>query len=284
MRSEQFAAGPDLAALAQNLAREEPGYWRAHGHEDLKFIESDPTDWLAIEESSFWYQHRNRLFTAIVDRLPPEGTFFEIGAGNAPVSFALQKAGYEVVAIEPTVRFAKNARQRGVREVVCSDLETARFIPGALGAVGMFDVLEHIRDDLDYLRQVRSLMPRGGLLYCAVPAWDFLWSREDEAIGHVRRYSLARLNDSIMRAGFSVCYQTYYFAALLLPILLLRAIPSRLGIRPPRSTASTRREHVLRPGLAATVVERWLAWELGHVQRGGACTYGASCFVVARAS
>ena len=187
------------------------------------------------------------------------------------------------MAIEPTVRFAKNAQRRGVREVVCSDLETAQFKPGALCAVGMFDVLEHIRDDLDYLRFLRSLMPRGGLLYCAVPAWNFLWSREDETIGHFRRYSVARLNDVVTQAGFGICYHTYYFAALLLPILLLRSIPSRLGIRPPRTTASTRREHVLQPSLVATVMERSLAWELGRVERGGDCAYGASCFVVARA-
>ena len=160
-------SGPpaDLRAIADNLVLGSNGIWEAAGHQDFGFAESDPTDWLQIEQSSYWYRHRNRCFVALLERFPPLGTLFEIGAGNGSVSLAIQSAAFSVVAVEPTERWAANAKSRGVHTVVCADLEDARFHEGALANVGMFDVLEHIDDDADFLKRVRRLMPAGGRFY-----------------------------------------------------------------------------------------------------------------------
>jgi SAM-dependent methyltransferase len=123
------------------------------------------------------------------------------------VSLAIQSAAFSVVAVEPTERWASNAKSRGVHTVVCADLEDARFHEGALANVGMFDVLEHIDDDADFLRRVRKLMPAGGRFYCAVPAYSWLWSLEDAAadmfgatgLGELRRTVTAAVSPSSTR-------------------------------------------------------------------------------------
>jgi len=53
-----------------------------------------------------------------------------------------------------------------------------------------FNVLEHIQDDQEVLRQlVRKLKP-GGRLILFVPAFDCLYGKMDELVGHVRRYTV----------------------------------------------------------------------------------------------
>lgn len=278
------AAAPDLGTLAENLIMAEEGFWVSPGHQDLKFVDAETTDWVRIEEASYWYAHRNRCFAAVIRQYPPREVLFEIGAGNGSVALALQNAGYPVVALEPTVRLARNAKKRGLRDVVCSDLENARFKQGALANVGMFDVLEHIPADAEYLRRLRAMMPAGGRLYCAVPALRFLWSLEDEAAGHVRRYSLGELRRKISNAGFLVEHSTYYFAPLIVPILLLRALPTLLGVRRPRSPESSVSEHSLKPGIISWLVSRILDLEARWLESARRVPLGTSCLVVARAA
>ena len=274
----------DLSAIADNLVLGSNGIWEAAGHQDLGFAESDPTDWLQIEQTSYWYRHRNRCFVALLERFPPLGALFEIGAGNGSVSLAIQSASFPVVAVEPTERWAANAKSRGVQTVVCAGLEDARFHEGALANVGMFDVLEHIDDDADFLRRLRRLMPAGGRFYCAVPAYNWLWSLEDAAAGHVRRYRLAELSSTVTAAGFTVEHATYYFAPLVVPILVLRAIPTRLGIRRARTAEKSASEHSLGEGIAGRLVQSALDQEIRWLVAGRRCLVGSSCFVVARAT
>jgi SAM-dependent methyltransferase len=273
----------NLEEIADNLVQTRSGFWTAPGHEDLRFIEADPTEWHVIEEASFWYTHRNRVFLTVISKHPPQGPIFEIGAGNGTVTMALQEAGYPVVGIEPTVRFAENASRRGVRQVVCATLEDAQFTSGTLPNVGMFDVLEHIQDDLQQLRRVRKVMRRGGRIYCAVPAWKLLWSAEDAAAEHVRRYSLGELQAKLGAAGFDVEFTTYYFRSLVLPIFIMRSLPSLLGVRGPRTAASSRRDHVLKPGLVSRSLQHLLDREIQILSSGRRIAVGASYLIVAKA-
>lgn len=274
----------DSTLPSGNLDLAHDGIWYARGHQDLRYLEQDDTDWLLIEEKSFWYQHRSKLFVEIAKRYPPSGEIFEVGAGHGVVSIALQNAGFRVIAVEPTINWARHARERGIEEVVCATLENSGFGAGTLSNLGMFDVLEHIPNDMEYLRYVRSLMKTGGRFYCAVPAHNLLWSSEDEHGGHCRRYALGNLCHKMGVAGFTIEYGTYYFRPLVLPILLLRSFPTALGLRSARTPGTSQREHCLQPGMVSRGIARLLAGELKTIAAGGRIRFGASCVVVAKAN
>ncbi len=57
------------------------------------------------------------------------------------------------------------------------------------------DVLEHIEDDREELRRIASHLSGGGALIVLSPAYDFLFSPFDTAIGHHRRYTSAKLRN-----------------------------------------------------------------------------------------
>lgn len=197
-----------------------------------------------LEEHSFWFHHRNLCLLELVKAFPFTGTFLDVGGGNGFTSHALQKAGHDVILIEPGSEGARNARMRGVETVVCSTVEELELPDQQAGAVGMFDVLEHLREDEAMLRYLATKLRPGGRLFLTVPAGRMLWSHEDVTAGHFRRYSLHDLCLRVERAGLHVQYVSYFFSFIVLPILILRSLPSALSLRskhPPMPTY--RREH-----------------------------------------
>jgi hypothetical protein len=148
----------------------------------------------------------------------------------------------------------------------------------------MFDVLEHIDDDADFLKRVRRLMPAGGRFYCAVPATTGYGRWKTQLLDIARRYQLGELRRKVTAAGFTVEHATYYFAPLVIPILALRAVPTRLGIRGARTAAQSVNEHSLGDGISGRLAQSALDQEFRWLASGRRCPIGSSCFVVARAT
>jgi len=108
--------------------------------------------------------------------------------------------------------------------------------------VFLLDVLEHIPDHIEVLRQIFRSMRPGGLLFVTTPALKFFWTYNDELVHHQRRYCRQDFRILAERAGLELL-RTDYFMFFLSPALLL----SRILFRPPTSaTPEQRREHQAR--------------------------------------
>jgi hypothetical protein len=160
--------------------------------------------------------------------------------------------------------------------VICSTLPEAGFHPGVLPAVGLFDVIEHIEDDVGFLQEVASCIAAEGRIYATVPAHAWLWSPEDDYAGHHRRYSEASLREALAQARLSVEYLTFIFALLPLPLLLFR----RAGHR----SAQHRLERHLKveARLAKSLLGMAERLESRRVEARKRIPFGASILAVAR--
>lgn len=83
-------------------------------------------------------------------------------------------------------------------------LDVRRSEPADHSALAMFNVLEHIPDDLQALRAAHTLVRPGGKVVVFVPAFQFAMSRFDRAVGHVRRYTRASLSRTLTDANLIV--------------------------------------------------------------------------------
>jgi hypothetical protein len=68
------------------------------------------------------------------------------------------------------------------------------------------------------------LLRPGGILICAVPAHNFLWSVHDDLHHHKRRYTLPELRNKLSSSGYQINKITYYNFFLFPPIALARVI------------------------------------------------------------
>ena len=267
--------------LATNLTQDAAGIWVARNQTNVSYPSEGNENCAAVEGSSYWFRHRNDVITHLVSKLSPKATFFDIGGGNGCVSNALQSAGIDVALLDPGSFGARKAKQRGIKTVIQSTLEDAGLTPNSLPSAGLFDVLEHIQPDVEFLQTIHQYLQPSGLLYLTVPAYEFLWSKDDVYAGHFRRYTTQSLTARLKAAGFTVTFCSYLFSFLVPPIFLLRSIPSRLGLRKPVTAATTEREHSTRAGLAGTVLQKCLDVEFNRIRNGKRIPFGSSCIAVA---
>lgn len=273
----------DIATAGRGLTQHDDGIWYAASSQRVSYPDEGHDACFAVEERSFWFRHRNACIAAAVKRLPPAGALFDIGGGNGYVAKGLADQGIESVVVEPGGLGARNARRRGLQHVICATTDDAGFADCTLPAIGLFDVIEHVQDDYRFLRRMAALLAPGGRLYATVPAYGWLWSDEDVHAGHFRRHTLGSMAALVRQAGLSLEYATYFFRWLPLPILLLRALPHRLGLqRRGDATESASRDHAVAGGRASRVLNAMLAPEVQHVANGRTIPFGGSCLLVAR--
>lgn len=179
-----------------------------------------------VEERHFWFRARNRVIGAmaaqLAARLSPGYRVLEVGCGTGNVLRALTDAcptgtviGMDLFA--DGLRFARARLPNAL--LVRGDVLHPPFSK-PFEIVGMFDVLEHLEDDLGALRALRLLIADGGRLILTVPAGRALWSYFDEASRHVRRYEVAELGEKLTRTGFEVEFLSPYMG-ILYPMLRL---------------------------------------------------------------
>ena len=232
---------------------------------------------IRVESQHFWFRARNELIAWAVRRyFPGARTFPDAGAGTGQVTRAMRERlpQVQMTACEVfTAGLAWAGRQQTRAELVCADV---RRLPweNEFDVVGAFDVLEHVVEDVDAMRQLaRAARPGGGVIV-TVPQHQWLWSPIDDYSGHQRRYSRRLLVDRLASAGLHAVHVTS-FMTLLLPVLML----SRLSRRdqPPDPDAETRIAPMTnRIGSALTAVERAL------LRTGASWPAGGSLLVVAR--
>lgn len=232
-----------------------------------------------IEESSFWFRHRNKIIGGAVERHSKGKTFFEIGAGNGYVSLGLKRRGISTVVIEPGIDGANVASMRGLT-VVNASFSPTLFAPASLPAIGLFDVIEHVADDQNFLLDCENAIEPGGFLYITVPAHRALWSVDDEYAGHYRRYSKSQLVKVVESAGFDVVQVTGFFSILVVPLFLLRTIPSKLSWRNVASASDAFTHHA--EGLGSRLIESILRFEIPSIAAGYTLPFGTSLLAVAR--
>lgn len=84
----------------------------------------------------------------------------------------------------------------------------------------MLDVIEHIPDDIEAVRQAIKALKSGGLLIVAAPAFQQLWSYNDDLANHLRRYTRRDFRMIAEQTGLKLL-DSRYFMFFWSPLYLL---------------------------------------------------------------
>ncbi len=276
-----FKKEADLIPWTGNLSLSSEGIWVSPNASPVSYHSEDNDNYFRIEADSFWFAHRNNCIAQVLQRFPPQGILFDVGGGNGFVSLGLNQNGFLTVLVEPGHDGARNAKARGVRQVICSTFQDAGFPDYSLPSVGLFDVLEHIEDDHSFLKFLKLKLQKGGRIYITVPTFQWLWSAEDSRAGHYRRYTKKGICDLLRAEGFQVEYSTFFFSLLVFPIFLTRVLPYRLGLVWKLAGTQQLSEHRSLKGPLYRLLQGFLNWERKRIAQ-GTIGFGSSCAVVAK--
>ncbi len=243
-----------------------------------------------VEDRHFWFRARARVIGALVRRatagLADGYRVLEVGCGNGGVLRVLRREcpTGRVYGMDLYQEGLVRAARRSGCPLVRGDVRASPFVT-PFEAIGMFDVLEHLEDDVAILKHVRSLLTPGGALLLTVPAHPSLWSYFDTASRHCRRYTPASLAAALSAAGFRVEYRSQFMAALFPLVWAGRraaAWKARLsggGAADPKALSSSELRVV--PGVNGALV-RLLSIESAWIGLGGRLPIGTSLAVIAR--
>lgn len=180
----------------------------------------------SAKREHWWFQGRARMVENLLTNCLDcqVGRVVDLGAG----SVSLFPPGFDVVKIDMLV-------PQGVDgHFVKASAANMPFRDASFVGAGMFDVLEHLDHPETVLGEARRIIEPGGFVVYTVPAFQSLWSRHDEVVGHVRRYRPTEVGDLLARNGFEPRTSSMFYGFLLGPALLRRftGLPSPMALPP----------------------------------------------------
>jgi SAM-dependent methyltransferase len=178
-----------------------------------------------IEDVHWWYRGRRRVIEEELRalRLPDSIEILDAGCGSGRNMVDLARFG-TVTGLELADASVARARSRGVGDVVQANLEAMPFEADRFDLAVSFDVIEHLDNDREALRELRRVVRPGGLLLVTVPAYQWLWSEHDTINHHRRRYTRATLAIAAGDAGWQAVSTTHFNGILLPAAIAHRAI------------------------------------------------------------
>jgi putative flippase GtrA/precorrin-6B methylase 2 len=173
----------------------------------------------------------NAYLTDLVRSYAKGGTVLDFGAGTGTFAESLTCDGQQVLCVESDTYLRGKLHAKGF--TVFEDL--ADIAVASLDYVYSLNVLEHIEDDQDILRQLEQRLRPGGRMLLYVPAFQVLFSAMDAKVGHFRRYRRQQLIAQVRQAGFEVVTSRYVDSMGFVATLLYKALGGNSGSLDARS-------------------------------------------------
>ena len=265
-----------LETKIKGIKKDDEGNWSTITQSNFSYREQGHVYIGEIEAKSFWYYHRNRSILSCLKKSEPDW-ILDIGGGNGIVSELLEQNHIQSLLVEPGIDGVSHARRRKVKYIIHGSIHDLIFEDNSIPNVGLFDVLEHIELDIELLKTIYLFMKPGGRLFLTVPAYNWLWSKNDDDVGHFRRYTRKALKRELVPLGFDVEYSTYLFWVLPLFILLFRKLLYRKKIR-----QKIELEHLTKARISNHIMIMILEIEKLFIHLNLSFPFGSTCLVVAR--
>ncbi|MCX7765912.1 MAG: class I SAM-dependent methyltransferase [Candidatus Sumerlaeia bacterium] len=190
--------------------------------------ESEYKKMYALENSYWWFQGRKHIIFSVLNRLnllKADATqrAIDLGCGTGLILTELNNFAFSL-GVDFSMSALCFCRKRGLKDLICADVNYLPFTDSCCDLVFALDLLEHISDDEKVLQEIWRICRPGGMLLLTVPAHQFLWSEHDEALHHYRRYSMSQFYQLIVKSGFIPVKFSYCISFLFLPILIFRRL------------------------------------------------------------
>jgi SAM-dependent methyltransferase len=185
-----------------------------------------------IDADHWWFKARRRIIARLIETFRPKPgplKILEVGCGTGSNLSLLQNYGV-VDAIEPDDGARALAERRSGLTIKGGYLPHG--VPledGYYDLIVLFDVLEHIPEDVPALSALRDKLAPGGRILVTVPAMPSLWSAHDVAHHHQRRYTKATLTRVFRESGLTPKHVSHFNSLLLPVVIAVRALGKLTG-------------------------------------------------------
>ena len=173
-----------------------------------------------IQKKHWWFIVKKDIVLDMINyyyKQDLNNEILDIGCGSGLMLNSLEKIGITsgLDMSDEAIKFSKSIFSGQVKQGFLP--EQVPYVEKSFDIITALDVIEHIDDDIESLRVIRTLLKDNGKAIITVPAYMFLWSGFDELNEHKRRYTKSELKSKLIESGFEIEKISYY-NTLLFPI------------------------------------------------------------------
>lgn len=206
-----------------------PGYNRYWKYAETVKVITNPLDYLAKEENTYWGV-KEALSLSVNDKKTTK--ILEIGSGLGYLTYSLIKANYDAIGLDISQTAVRQANEAFGNHYICADLfEYAQIYPESFDIVILTEVIEHIDKPLDFTKSILKLLKPKGRVIITTPnkslyPLDTIWASDIPPVHcwwfseDSMKYMAKKLNLNISLINFSKYYKNNYQSVDMKPILV----------------------------------------------------------------
>ena len=181
-----------------------------------------------VEKTHWLMRGRRAIVLDMLSRFAPAGgAVLDFGCGSGLTVDTVARAGYRASGVDFSKEAIDFGAAKGIRGLQTVSEEKLPYADNSFDAVLCMDVLEHLADETTALSEMRRVLKPGGALIIMVPAYMFLWGKQDEVAHHFRRYTMSSLQTLLRRNGDYRILKRSYFNTVLFPAVAMIRFTSR---------------------------------------------------------
>jgi SAM-dependent methyltransferase len=173
----------------------------------------------------FWVRRRFEVLQRLDDGLVPAAAqIAEIGCGHGLLQRQVEDQYSKAVTGFDLNEYALKQNLSSMSRVCCYDVhQRLPELHQSFDLIFLFDVLEHLPEEAQFLNAVLYHLAPQGKLIINVPAGQWAFSEYDRAAGHIRRYSIEHMREVALRSNLQIQSWTYWGLPLV-PTLAIRKL------------------------------------------------------------
>ena len=195
-------------------------------HRDQEYDQDGFNILLHMQEKHFWYRGRHRFLLSALKRYmrsrKEEMSAIDLGGGVG--GWVRYLADY-CPDLFQTVALADSSETALTMAKIVLPSNSDRFQVDVMNlnwenrwdCAFLLDVIEHIPDDVEAVRQAAKAIKPGGYLFITTPALKEFWSYNDDLAHHLRRYNRNDYTNLAKHTGLELC-EARYFMFFLSPL------------------------------------------------------------------
>lgn len=179
--------------------------------EEVPYTGVDNLDMMALATN-----YNEFLMRQVIRYKVGNGPFVDFGAGTGTFAVDLRGRGNQVECVECDATLNASLCQRGF----AAARDVTELPANSVDYFFSLNVLEHIENDAEVMKQIYDRLKPGGRFYVYVPAFNVLFSSMDRKVRHFRRYRFNNMLPPLKAAGFEIEKANYvdsigFFVSLL---------------------------------------------------------------------
>lgn len=173
-------------------------------------------------QENFYLKTRRDFIDFILSKLKKRNMeILDVGTNDGTNIPILKKYG-NVYAIDLNKDNLLISKFEFPKETKVMDITNLKYPKEKFDLICVFDVLEHVNDELA-IKNIKKVLKKEGYCFVTVPAFKSLFSSHDKALGHKRRYNSKDLKNlfkdfKLMKFGF----RDFFFFPLISLIRLIK--------------------------------------------------------------